>query len=156
MLSVERVLERAIKKGFLTANQAAVARIINYEKSFIVPAGGTFAVPSTVPAQQQNFASEALLVGVDADSQPDGQPVNPFLAGRERFEITFSYPTGDRLINTTGLAAAIFGRNGEKQWPQQFLHMPPQQNIQIDVATRLPEQLLITVNFDALIWNFAQ
>jgi hypothetical protein len=155
MLNIDRVLERCVKKKFLTADEASVARVMAFEKVFILPAGGTFAAPSVLPAQQQNFASGAILVGIDFDSQPDGQPVNPYLTGRERFEITFSYPTGDRLINVTGLASAIRGRNGENQYPSKEVYLPPQQNIQIDTQTRLPEQLLVTVHFDALIWKFA-
>lgn len=155
MLNIDRVLQRAVAKKLLTADNASVARIINYERTFLLPAGGTFAAPSVVPALQQNFASAALIIGIDFDAQPDGQPANPWLTGRERFEITLSYPTGDRLINVLGLASAIRGRNGEKQYPQKELFMPPQQNVQIDVQTRLPDQLLVTVNFDALIWTFA-
>lgn len=155
MLNVDRVLERCVAKGLITKADAQKARVLNYEKSFVLPGGGSFSAPTTVPVQQQNFSSAAIIVGIDADSQPDGQPVNPFLAGRERFEITFSYPTGDKLVNTLGLASAMFGRNGEKLFPSKEVFIPAQQNIQIDAQTRLPEQLLVTVDFAALIWTFA-
>ena len=55
-----------------------------------------------------------------------------------------------------GTASALFGRNGEQDFPKKELYMPPQQNVFTSVRTWLFEQLLVTVKFEALVWRFAQ
>jgi hypothetical protein len=164
MLNIDRVFQRLTqvdKRGNIPVPELAGKsisdlRYIVFPQEIIIPAGGTFTTPVVVPAQPQQFAAGAVIIGIDADSLPDGQPSNPFLVGRERFEIQFDYTQGDKLSTAFGTASALFGRNGENQWPQKELYMPPQQNIFTSVRTRLPEQLLVTVYFGALVWRFAQ
>ena len=165
MLNIDRVFQRLTtpdRRGNvpvpeLAGKSVSDLRFIEFPQEIIIPAGGTFDTPVSVLAQPQQFAAGAIIVAIDADSVPDGQPSNPILTGRERFEIQFDYTQGDKLSTAFGQASALFGRNGEKDnFPAKELYMPPQQNIFTSVRTRLPEQLLVTVSFGCLVWRFAQ
>lgn len=145
----------------LVGKSPADMRLLHFEQEFILPAGGSFAVPTLVGPRPQNFAAGAVIVSINAGATPDGQPVNPFLTGTERFEIQIDYTQGDKLITGTngGFAhgAALFGRQSERGFlPEKELYMPPQQNLFTQVRTRLPEQLLVIVDYSALVWRFAQ
>jgi hypothetical protein len=136
-------------------------RLLHFAQEFVLPAGGAFAAPVAVPPAPINFAAGAVILGICGSSTPEGQPNNPWLTGTERFELQIDYTQGDRLMTGTNggfmLASALFGRNGEKQLaPEKVLYMPPQQSFFVQVRTRNPEALYITLDYATLVWRFAQ
>jgi hypothetical protein len=139
----------------LVGKSPADLRLLHFSQEFMLPAGGTFAAPVEQGPSPVNFAAGAIILGISGDAIPDGQPVNPWLTGNERYEIQIDYTQGDRLMTGLNggfqLASGLFGRNGEKQlFPEKVLYMPPQQNFFTKVRTRLSEPLYVTIDYATL------
>ena len=166
---INRIFERLTKPNArgviavpeLVGKSPADMREMDFTQEFILPVGGTFDVPKALGPSPVNFAAGAVIVAMGGDSCPDGQPVNPFLTGTQRFEFQIDYTQGDKLMSGTNggfaLGSVMFGRNNERNmFNGKELYMPPQQNFFVQVKTRLPERLLVQFTYTALVWRFAQ
>lgn len=136
-------------------------RLLHFSQEFDLAAGGTFDQPVSQGPRPVNFAAGAIIIGISGSAIPDGQPNNPFLTGTERFEVQIDYTQGDKLQAGSNagwqVAASLFGRNSQReQMPEKVLYLPPQQNLFVQVRTRLPERLFITLDYATLVWRFAQ
>lgn len=112
---------------------------------------------TTAPEQMlpQQFPAGALVLGVQASSMPQGQPVNPFLQALERFRMRMTYNTSDGLVTDFGIGSALLGREGDK-FPQEALFLEANQVIQQRIQNITPERLIVTVAYHCLVWRFAQ
>jgi hypothetical protein len=91
------------------------------------------------------------------------QPTQPFLGGRQRFQVAFRYSSGD-AITTTGAGGAVgisqaeslLGSGEDTIFPAKYLYFPPQQSCFVTVANLTTETLLVQISYHALVWRFAQ
>jgi hypothetical protein len=110
----------------------------------------------------QPFAAGAIILGVTASATPVTQPAQPFLTGRQRFQLAINYTQSDALTTSgtgqTGLgnADAVLGGGDDTIFPPKFLYFPPQQSAFTTVANLTTEALRITISYHALVWRFSQ
>lgn len=155
MLNPDRAFDqfKAILAG-IGIKKLADLRPLSFVLNFTVPATADLAAPTTrfLP---QLFPAGAVILGIKGDCFPEGQPVNPFLIGNERFRVRLSYNTSDGLVTNFGIAQTIFGREND-EFPQRALFLEANQVIQTEIQNLTPEQIRVDIAFHCLVWRYAQ
>lgn len=124
----------------------------------IITVGGSpdFNTLTQVGPLGQPFPGGAICIAIATSCTPAGQPINPWLRARERYELQLSYTTNEQLMTAFGQADAAMGGGQWTEFPGKELWLPPQQQIQAIVRNLTPETIRITIAYGCLVWRFAQ
>ena len=149
MLSnLERVFNRAKKKGLLPANaELAGYKFQTHTKTFTL---GNLEEVSNQPA---DFPAGAIILRVGIEATEQGKAASDVRGSLDMVRVAFDLPSSDGTLTAGGevRASCLVGRNGDAQWPEQEVVMGHQGSINLTLKNLTSSTLDVDVAFHTLI-----
>lgn len=147
--NLERIFARAQMAGVAKRGETlADFKIINRSKKF------TLTSLDSQSDQPIDFPSGAIIIsaGVEATLNNVAADHANGRASLDALRVAFDLPSKDGTL-TAGdhpHASALFGRTGERQWPEKEVYMPRQGSINVTVENLTTSTLDVTITFSSL------
>ena len=106
----------------------------------------------TLSQQPIDFPAGSIIVSVVMDASKHAAAADSVRGDLSLVRVAFDLPSADGTLTSGGpvRASALFGRTGDRQWPEQEVVMPRQGSISLTLVNLSPDQVDVDIAFNVL------
>jgi hypothetical protein len=145
--NLERVWTRAKKNKLISAAfELNDYKFISRTKTFTLTSLGS------VTNQPIDFPSGAIILSISAEASEKGKLAADLRGSLDMIRIAMDLPGQDGTLTAGGSvrASCLFGRTGERQWPEKEIVMGRQASVNLTLENLTTSILDVDVVFNAL------